>query len=248
MAKTAKRRASRKTVLTIDIGGSHVKVMTDRGRTKRRFVSGPALTARAMVRQVKALTKDWSYDMISIGYPGPVARNRPAKEPHNLGRGWLNFDFTKAFGRPTQVVNDALLQAIGGYDGGRMLFLGLGTGLGAAMIADGVPLPMELAHLPYRNNNSFEHYVGAGGLKRLGRKRWRKAALDVIARLVAALQPDYVVLGGGNADKVGNLPPNVRLGVNANAFEGGFKLWKRGVLAPPPRTQMTGMKRKRRAG
>jgi polyphosphate glucokinase len=227
MAKKTRKRASRHTVLSIDVGGSHIKVMTDRERSQREFVSGPDLSAKAMVRKVRALTKDWSYDVISIGYPGPVVHNRPLAEPHNLGRGWAGFDFKKAFGRPTKVVNDALMQAIGSYQGGRMLFLGLGTGLGSAMIVDGIPEPMELGHLPYRNDKTFEDYVGAAGLKRLGRKKWRRAVDDVLERLFAALEPDYIVLGGGNADKVDNPPHKVRLGDNANAFKGGFRLWKR---------------------
>jgi len=178
-----------------------------------------------MVKQAKALTADWSYDVVSIGYPGPVAHNRPLAEPHNLGRGWVGFNFAKAFGRPTQVVNDALMQALGSYEGGRMLFLGLGTGLGSAMIIDGILEPMELGHLPYRKGRTFEDYVGAAGLERLGEKKWRRRVADVVKHLTAALEPDYVVLGGGNAEKLGRLPRNARLGNNANAFKGGFKLW-----------------------
>ncbi|MCC8965395.1 ROK family protein [Bradyrhizobium sp. Pear76] len=227
-AKKAAKPASRRIVLAIDIGGTHVKVMTDKDRIKREFESGPGLSAIEMVRQVKALTGDWSYDVISIGYPGPVVHNRPLTEPHNLGRGWAGFDFHSAFGRPVKVVNDALMQAIGSYQGGRMLFLGLGTGLGSAMIVEGVFEPMELGHLPYRKGETFEDYVGAAGLERRGLKKWRKSVDDVIARLSAALEPDYVVLGGGNADKVDNPPPKVRFGDNANAFEGGFRMWKKG--------------------
>ena len=164
-------RTRAKTILTIDVGGSHVKVMTAHERVKREFDSGAHLSAKAMVRQVKILTKDWTFDVISIGYPGPVVDNRPLNEPHNLGTGWKGFDFAKAFDRPVKVVNDALMQALGSYDGGRMLFLGLGTGLGSAMIIDGVMVPMELGHLPYRKKMTFEDYVGAAGLKRLGRKK-----------------------------------------------------------------------------
>lgn len=225
--KTARKTKAR-IILAIDVGGSHVKVMTSKGRTKREFVSGPDLSARAMVRKVKDITKDWSYDVISIGYPGPVAGNRPRFEPHNLGRGWKGFDFAKAFARPTRVVNDALMQALGGYVKGRMLFLGLGTGLGSAMIADGVLLSMELAHLPYQKTRTFEDYVGAAGLKRLGRKRWRKHVADVVERLTAALEPDDVLLGGGNVDKIDTLPPKSRRGDNADAFKGGFRLWEEG--------------------
>ena len=226
--KTKVRKSKAKIILAIDVGGSHVKVMTSRGRSKRAFDSGPDLSARAMVRQVKALTKDWSYDVISIGYPGVVVRDRVVKEPRNLGRGWKGFDFAKAFGRPTKVVNDALMQALGGYEGGRMLFLGLGTGMGTAMIADGVMLPMELAHLPYQNGKTFEEIVGAAGRKRLGRASWRLHVADVVARLTAALEPDYVVLGGGNVGKLEKLPPKARRGNNADAFEGGFRLWREG--------------------
>jgi len=226
MAKKAKRR----TVLAIDIGGTHVKVMTNKARIKREFESGPKLSAKEMVRQVKALTRDWSYDVISVGYPGPVVHERPVTQPYNLGPGWAGFNFQKAFGRPTRVVNDALMQAIGSYQGGRMLFLALGTGLGSAMIVDGVAEPMELGHLPYRNGKTFEHYVGAAGLKHHGTKRWRKIVDDVVARLFAALEPDYVVLGGGNAHLVDDPPKRVRFGDNANAFEGGFRMWKKGGI------------------
>ncbi len=230
MAKKTGKRVSRQTILSIDIGGSRVKVMTSTERTRRAFASGPNLSAKAMVRQVKALTKDWSYDVVSIGYPGPVINNRPLSEPHNLGLGWAGFNFEKAFGCPTRVVNDALMQAIGSYEGGRMLFLGLGTGLGSAMIVDGVLEPMELAHLPYRDGRTFEQWVGAAALKRMGRKKWERVVDDVLRRLLAALEPDYVMLGGGNADKIEKLPRKVRLGVNANAFEGGFRLWKKGAV------------------
>ncbi|AUC99788.1 ROK family protein [Bradyrhizobium sp. SK17] len=219
-------------MLAIDVGGTHVKVMTDKERIKREFESGPNLSATEMVRQVRALTRDWSYDVISVGYPGPVVHDRPLAEPHNLGRGWAGFDFQAAFDRPTKVVNDALMQAIGSYQGGRMLFLGLGTGLGSAMIVDGVFEPMELGHLPYRKDETFEDYVGAAGLERRGKKKWRKSVEDVIARLSAALEPDYIVLGGGNADKVDHPPPKVRFGDNANAFEGGFRLWETNARKP----------------
>lgn len=230
MVKKTVKRASRQTILAIDVGGSHVKFMTDKERTKRAFASGPDLSAKAMVRQVKALTKDWSYDVISIGYPGPVANNRPLSKPHNLGLGWAGFNFEKAFGRPTKVINDALMQALGSYQGGRMLFLGLGTGLGSAMIVDGILEPMELAHLPYRNGKTFEQCVGVAALKRAGKKKWQRTVDDVLKRLLAALEPDYVMLGGGNADKIDHLPRKVRLGDNAEAFEGGFRLWKKGLV------------------
>ena len=176
------------------------------------------------MRQVKELTQDWTYDVVSIGYPGVVVRNRVAKEPWNLGPGWKGFDFAKAFGKPTRVVNDALMQAVGGYEGGRMLFLGLGTGMGSAMIVDGAMLPMELGHLPYLKK-TFEDYVGAEGLKRHGRKKWRLHVADAVERITAALQPETVLLGGGNVDKLEKLPPKARRGVNADAFKGGFRLW-----------------------
>ncbi len=225
MKKTRKPK-SRYTILTVDVGGSHVKVMTDSERTKREFSSGPGLSAKMMVKKVKELTRDWSYDVVSVGYPGPVIGNRPWTEPYNLGPGWLGFNFEKAFGRPTRVVNDALMQALGSYDGGKMLFLGLGTGLGSAMIIDGALEPMELGHLPYRKGKTFEDFVGAAGLKRYGKKKWRRNVDDVVERLIAALEPEYVVLGGGNADKLGKLPRKARLGNNDNAFVGGFRLWR----------------------
>jgi len=202
-----------------------VKVMDSKDLTKREFVSGPHLSAKEVVKQVKDLTADWSYDLISIGYPGPVVHNRPLAEPHNLGRGWVGFNFAKAFGRPTRVVNDALMQALGSYEGGRMLFLGLGTGLGSAMIVDGLLEPMELGHLPYHKGRTFEDCAGAAGLERYGKKKWRRKVVDIVEHFVAALEPDYVVLGGGNAAKLGRLPRKARLGDNANAFKGGFRLW-----------------------
>lgn len=213
-------------ILTIDVGGSHVKVMTSKTRIKREFTSGPKLSASAMVAQVKELTRDWSYDRVTVGYPGPVMRNRPAAEPHNLGKGWKSFDFTRAFGRPAKVMNDALMQALGDYKDGKMLFLGLGTGLGSAMIVDGALVPMEFAHLPYKNDKTFEEFVGAAALKRYGKKKWQGYVNDVVNRLVAALEPDYVVIGGGNADKLRALPKKSRLGKNSNAFLGGFRLWE----------------------
>jgi polyphosphate glucokinase len=225
MKRPGKKRTSRKIILAVDVGGSHVKVMTSEGRIKREFPSGPHLSAKKMVTDVKRLTSDWAYDVISIGYPGPVAHGRPLAEPHNLGRGWVGFNFAKAFGRPTRVVNDALMQALGSYEGGRMLFLGLGTGLGSAMIVDGIPEPMELGHLPYRKDETFEDCAGAAGLERLGKKKWRRSVADIVKRFIAALEPDYVVLGGGNAAKLQGLPRKTRLGNNANAFEGGFRLW-----------------------
>ncbi|MER9297477.1 ROK family protein [Mesorhizobium sp. M0621] len=233
MAKAVKQQASgpeksgtEKIVLSIDIGGSHVKILTSAGGEERRADSGPDLTPQQMIDAVKKLAEGLSYDVISMGYPGPVNHNRPLTDPANLGKGWAGFDFAGAFGKPVKVVNDALMQAIGSYEGGRMLFLGLGTGLGAAMIADNVAQPMELAHLPYKNGKSFEDYVGERGLVKRGKKKWRRYVFDVVDRLRAAMQPDYVVIGGGNVDKLDELPADSRRGDNTRAFEGGFRLWR----------------------
>jgi polyphosphate glucokinase len=213
-------------ILAVDVGGTHVKVMASEQREERKVVSGPSMTAAQMVDAVKKLSADWQYDAVSIGYPGPVVHGAPMKEPANLGPGWVGFDFQGALGKPVKVLNDAAMQALGSYEGGRMLFLGLGTGLGTAMVVDGIVEPMELAHLPYKKKQTYEDYVGLRGLKRLGKKKWRKEVLAVIAELSAALEPEYVVLGGGNARLLKELPPNVRMGDNANAFVGGFRLWQ----------------------
>jgi len=213
-------------VLAIDVGGSHVKARLSSGGGKRSVESGPDMSAEKMVAAVAAFTSDWTFDVIGIGYPGPVENNRPAAEPFNLGKGWEGFDFEAAFGKPVRLVNDAMMQAIGSYQGGRMLFLGLGTGLGSAMIADNVCMPMELAHLPYKKRSTFEDFVGERGLERRGRKKWRKSVARVVDKLQAALQPHYIVIGGGNVEKLGKLPPNCRHGENENAFLGGFRLWK----------------------
>jgi polyphosphate glucokinase len=218
-------------VLAIDVGGTHVKVLASGRRTPRKFESGPTLTPQQMVEGVKRLTSDWRYDTVSIGYPGLVIHGRVAAEPHNLGQGWVGFDFAKAFGRPVKTVNDAAMQALGSYTGGRMLFLGLGTGLGSAMIVDGAIEPMELAHLPYKKGRTYEDVVGVRALEKMGVKKWRKQVWDVVDALRAALEPDYVVLGGGNAKRLKRLPKRMHLGDNANAFAGGFRLWikSRGV-------------------
>ena len=228
MAKAAKAAAtsSDPIVLAIDVGGSHVKILTSAGGEMRRTPSGPNLTPDQVVASVKKLAEDLDYDVISMGYPGPVRDNKPSLDPFNLGKGWNGYDFTAAFGKPVKLVNDALMQAIGSYDGGRMLFLGLGTGLGAAMIIKNVGQPMELAHLPYKKGESFEDYVGERGLVKRGKKKWRRYVFDVVDRLRAALQPDYVVIGGGNVDKLDELPEKSRRGDNTRAFEGGFRLWR----------------------
>ena len=212
-------------VLVVDVGGTHVKILATGQNEAREFPSGPPLTAKQMVAGVKKLAGDWKYDAVSIGYPGPVIKNRPLADPHNLGPGWMGYDFAAAFKRPVKVVNDAAMQALGSYKGGKMLFLGLGTGLGSAMIVDGIMEPMELGHLPYKRR-TFEDYVGVRGYDRLGKKKWRQQVADVVARLIAALEPEDVVLGGGNVKRLKELPPGCRAGDNANAFVGGFRLWQ----------------------
>ena len=213
-------------ILAIDIGGTHVKVLATGRKKHLQIDSGPTMTPKKMIAAVRAASAGWKYEAVSIGYPGAVVHGHPVAEPHNLGRGWVGFDFRKAFGRPVKVINDAAMQALGSYRGGRMLFLGLGTGLGSALIVDGVLEPMELAHLPYKNGRTYEDYVGLAGLKRLGKKKWRRHVADVVAQLEKALQADYVVLGGGNAKLLNRLPTGTRLGDNANAFIGGFRLWQ----------------------
>jgi polyphosphate glucokinase len=213
-------------VLVIDVGGTHVKVLATGRKAHREVESGPTMTAEQMVAAVKHLVPDWTYEAVSIGYPGPVVHDRPLHEPYNLGGGWVGFDFRAAFGCPVKLINDAAMQALGSYKGGRLLFLGLGTGLGSAMVVDNIVQPMELGHLPYRKGRTYEDYVGLRGLKRLGKKRWRQHVLLVIEQLQAALEPDDVVIGGGNAKRLAELPMGCRFGDNANAFVGGFKLWK----------------------
>jgi predicted NBD/HSP70 family sugar kinase len=215
-----------KKVLAVDVGGTHVKALATGHRRERKTPSGLKMTASKMVDEVRQLTKDWEYDVVSIGYPGPVIHGHPLREPYNLGGGWVGFDFVKAFGCPVKVINDAAMQALGSYKGGRMLFLGLGAGLGSAMIVDGMLVPMELGHLPYKNGKTYEDYVGVAGLKRLGKKNWQHHVLKVVERLKDALEPDYVVLGGGNVNRMKNLPPATRRGNNRNAFIGGFRLWQ----------------------
>ncbi|HEY3166264.1 MAG TPA: ROK family protein [Candidatus Binatia bacterium] len=213
-------------VLVVDVGGNHVKILATGQKQSREFPSGTTLTAKQMVAGVKKLAGDWKYDAVSIGYPGPVLRNLPVAEPHNLGSGWLGFDFGAAFKRRVKVVNDAAMQALGSYRRGKMLFLGLGTGLGSTLIADGIVEPMELGHLPYKKG-TYEDYVGMRGLQKRGKKKWRRNVADVVTRLVTALEPDDVVIGGGNVKKLKQLPEGCRMGDNANAFRGGFRLWEK---------------------
>jgi polyphosphate glucokinase len=214
-----------KIVLAIDIGGSHVKIMSSAGGEERKATSGPHMDAAAMADAVEKLAAGLQYDVIAMGYPGPVVHNRILAEPHNLAPGWTGFDFAQRFGKPVRIINDALMQAIGSYEGGRMLFLGLGTGLGAAMIVDNVAQPMELAHLPYRKGRTYEDYLGEAALLKRGHAKWEKHVTEAVAQLSAALEPDYTVIGGGNVELLKTLPPKARRGDNANAFKGGFALW-----------------------
>jgi polyphosphate glucokinase len=225
--------------LVIDVGGTHVKILATGERDHREVDSGPTMTARQMVSAVKRAAADWSYDHVSIGFPGPVVHGHPVAEPHNLGGGWMGFDFGRAFNRPVKMINDAAMQALGSYRGGRMLFLGLGTGLGSALIIDGVLEPMELGHLPYKNGGTFEDYVGLRGFRRLGTARWRKCVADVVTRLRAALNAEEVVIGGGNSARLEKLPPGTRLGDNGNAFIGGFRLWNRNPVRARLRREPT---------
>jgi polyphosphate glucokinase len=212
-------------VLVVDVGGTHVKVLVSGQSVPRKFESGATLVPKSMVLEVQKTAADWSYDVVSIGYPGPVLRNRPVAEPHNLGQGWVGFNFEAAFSRPVKLINDAAMQALGSYKGGKMLFLGLGTGLGSTLIADGIVEPMELGHLPYKKH-TYEDYVGQRGLERWGKDAWESHVADVVTRLITALEPEDVVLGGGNAKLLEKLPPGCRAGDNANAFTEGFRLWE----------------------
>ena len=220
-------------VLVIDVGGTNVKLLATGQKEPRKYPSGPTMTPRKMVRLVKKSVADWKFDCISLGYPGPIINGHPLREPHNLGRGWVGFNFQKAFGCPVKVLNDAAMQAVGSYKGGRMLFLGLGTGLGSAMIVDGMLQPMELAHLTYKKRKSYEDYLGLRGLERMGKKKWRRYVAKITKTLKIALEADYVVLGGGNSKLLKELPPGVRLGKNENAFLGGFRMWQKNQVANP---------------
>ncbi len=221
-------------VLVLDIGGTHIKVASTDHLVPIKIVSGPTMDAAQMAQQVLAATAGWEYEAVSIGYPGPVLHDRPLAEPHNLAPGWIDFHYSKTFGKPIRFLNDAAMQALGGYRGGRMLFLGTGTGLGSALVFDGTVIPLELAHLPYKHGYTYEECVGLAGLERLGKKRWRKAVLDVIAHLRAAVVADYVLLGGGNAKLMKALPEHVILGANENAVQGGLKLWETPLPEPIP--------------
>lgn len=212
-------------VMAVDVGGTGVKIRLSSGGEKRRARSGPDMDGRQMIETVRKLAEGLEYDVVSIGYPGTVRNNKITLEPHNLGKGWIGVDFEAGFGKPVKVVNDALMQAIGCYEGGRMLFIGLGTGLGGAQILEGVAQPLEIAHLPYKKDKSFEDYLGTASLKERGKKEWRKLVFDVVDRLDKAMLPDYVVIGGGNVKELDELPPNCRRGGNEKAFEGGFRLW-----------------------
>lgn len=218
--------AAPRRILVLDVGGSHVKLSVgDRGK-RQKFVSGPKMTPGAMVKTVRKLVTPADYDAVSIGYPGLVVRGRIAAEPFNLGAGWVGFDFEAALGKPVRIINDAAMQAVGSYVGGRMLFLGLGTGMGATLVLDGVVEPMEFGHLPYKNGRTYEQYVGQRGVDRLGKKRWRKEVAAVVERLRYALEVDYVVLGGGNVRLLKELPKKVRQGANSNAMKGGRIIWE----------------------
>jgi polyphosphate glucokinase len=212
-------------VLVVDVGGTNVKILATGQDERRRFPSGPALTPQRMVSGVKKLAKGWKYDVVSIGYPGLVLRGRPIVEPRNLAKGWVGFDYRAAFRQPVKIINDAAMQALGSYKGGTMLFLGLGTGLGSAFVVDGIVEPLELGHLPYKKG-TYEDYLGLRGLEKRGKKKWRKHVADVVEQLAAALEPDDVVIGGGNVKRLKELPPGCRVGDNGNAFVGGFRMWE----------------------
>jgi polyphosphate glucokinase len=215
-----------KKILVIDVGGTHVKLHAQGTGKVVKIISGPTLSAAKMVADVKKTTADWKFDAVSIGYPGPVKNNRPLLEPHNLGGGWTKFNFEKAFGCPVKILNDAAMQALGGHDVGRTLFLGLGTGLGSALVVDKIVFPLELAHLPYKKNRTYEEYLGLAGLKRLGQKKWQNNVFEIVQLFKNAFITDYIVLGGGNARLLTELPPGAELGKNSNAIIGGYRLWR----------------------
>lgn len=213
-------------ILVVDVGGNHVKLLATGQRLARKLPSGPWLTPARMVAAVKQAAKGWTYDRVSIGYPGPVRHGRVSEEPKNLGRGWVRFDYRRAFGRPVRIINDAVMQALGSYQGGHMLFLGLGTGLGAALVIEGVAQPLEIAHLPYRSGKTYEQFLGKPAQDRMGKKKWRRMVAEIVPRLREAFQVDEVVIGGGNSKQLKVIPAGCRRGDNKNAFAGGFRLWK----------------------
>lgn len=233
-------------ILVVDVGGTNLKVSVTGLKEAIKLPSGPEMTAARMAAEVKKATAEWKYDAVSIGYPGPVVHGKPSKEPANLGAGWVRFGYKKAFGKPVRLINDAAMQALGSYQGGRMLFLGLGTGLGSAFVADGIVDPLELAHLPYRNNRTYEDYVGQRGYKKLGRKKWQRHVEKVVELLRHGLQADYVMLGGGNTKRLKGLPPEVRLGTNAHAILGGIRLWSQPTARLPRRPRVARSRRKRK--
>jgi polyphosphate glucokinase len=233
---TSPQKTTRAKILVIDIGGSHVKCLLSGEATRRRFSSGPGLTPQQMVQGVLDLAADWHFDVISIGYPGVVRQGAPAREPRHLAPGWVGFDFEAAFGRPVRIVNDAAMQALGGYRGGKMLFLGLGTGLGSALIVDGHIVAMELGHLRRSRRHDYEDLLGKRGCKRLGKRKWRRKVHAVVGGFSAALLPDEIVVGGGQADRLKKLPPRTRRGSNADAFLGGFRLWDESLPTPSANT------------
>lgn len=212
-------------ILVIDVGGNNIKLLVSGEETVRKVKSGRDLTPQRMIDGVVKATADWRYDMVSVGVPAAVSSGRVRLEPANLGKGWIGFDFEAALGKPVKLINDAAMQALGSFEGGRMLFMGLGTGLGTALVVDEVVIDLELGHLPYRKGRSYEQYLGTAGLKKLGKNRWRRIVHNITGRLKAACIADYVVLGGGNSKKLAELPPDCRLGSNANAFVGGFRMW-----------------------
>ena len=222
-------------ILAIDVGGTNVKLLMTGQTEPKKFPSGPDLTPEQLVQGVLDVTKGWSFDVVSLGLPLVVTNGKLAEEPVNLGPGWMGFDFDAAFKRPVKLINDAAMQALGSFQGGKMLFLGLGTGLGAALVADNVIVPLELAHLPYRKGMSYEDYLGLRGYEALGKKKWRLMVEDIVVRLRKAFQADYVVIGGGNSKRLNRLPPGARLGSNNNAFVGGYRMWD-DASTPPAKT------------
>lgn len=230
------RPSARSKILVVDVGGSHVKCLLSGETARRKFASGPGLTPQQMVQGVLEIASDWNFDAVSIGYPGVVRQGAPALEPHHLAPGWVGFDFETAFGRPVRIVNDAAMQALGSYQGGKMLFLGLGTGLGSALIVEGQIVAMELGHLRRSKRHDYEDLLGKRGFKRLGKKKWRRKVRAVVAGFSAALLPDEIVVGGGQADRLKKLPPRSRLGNNAAAFLGGFRLWDESTPGKSPHT------------